>query len=150
MAMRQRSELLTAMTRFGLGPSPEVRKMAGSDPIGYVLAQCAMPEAAMLTGPGLLPSYQFKQRRKQLKRERSAAKKRLSDGIDRGVGKSREEALKQEERAAARAVTGFSKRQLKAEIRARIAHQTKTEAPFVERLVLFWSNHFSIQTKRRS
>lgn len=108
-----------AATRFGYGASPGVLPRIAADPRGWLLSQLEGPA----TGPHLsgLPAGS----------ERAAAF------------------------LAARAAGGAALNAFRYEIadgvaveeRAHIAHAVSTDAPFRERLVRFWANHFSLSSR---
>ncbi|CAN5278002.1 DUF1800 family protein [soil metagenome] len=110
----------TALTRFGLGVEPgEIRSLAG-DPRGYVAAQLGKGSPALPLRLGATPAL--------LEAERAFAEE------------------KKMARAGAANATDDSKTPNPAqqtyadELAARAAHATTTATPFVERLVMFWSN----------
>lgn len=111
-----------AVNRFGLGAQPGEARMAASDPRGWVLQQIH-PDAAMA------PS---------LNRFRS------SDAVLTDIHTSRAkgaDALRKQTRNSVQ-------RDFARELLARATHQATTPTSFAERMVLFWSNHFTVSTSK--
>ena len=118
----------TALTRFGLGVGPgQIRDIAG-DPRGYVAAQVRKRDAAAITAgladtPSLLDLQRTYAEEKQSEREAPGGKNAgAADGKDPNP----------------------AQQTYADEIEARVHHAAATEAPFVERLVMFWSNVMTI------
>src|SRR6185503_16494044 len=107
-----------AAIRFGLGPKPGELAHATSDPRGWLAEQIrnAEPASAALSGlaPGRARMAEFQQA--------------LRNGP---------EALQKALRAEFREV-------YRAEAAARTLAQVQSQTPFRERLVAFWSNHFTV------
>ncbi|MEM0906003.1 MAG: DUF1800 domain-containing protein [Pseudomonadota bacterium] len=139
--MLNRPRALTAVTRFGLGPRTGEIDDIAHDPVGFVHDQCMAPKAAIISYPGiqsrngLLDSYipMFRESR----RARREARRN---------GTSAE--AEQRAQMAIRERRDLTRDILRQEIKARVAHGVVTDHPFVERLVLFWSNHFAVERKR--
>src|SRR5687768_13737785 len=131
---------LLAVTRLGLGPKPgEIAALAG-DPRGAVLAMIERPQAALMANPPIpdpylemKACYQWKGQRRRL----------LANGFERKTRGGRQR-IREEIGPMCFAAA------YRDEVAARVAHATGTDAPFVERLVQFWSNHFSISAARRN
>jgi uncharacterized protein (DUF1800 family) len=110
---------LRALNRFGLGA--RIGERAGlSDPRGWLEEQLR-PENALLSG-GRLPTH--------------------ADAADatRRVQEAQRSKDQDEVRGARRALRGI----LTEEERASLGQRVTTDAPFVERLVAFWSNHLCV------
>ncbi|WP_157961648.1 DUF1800 domain-containing protein [Acuticoccus kandeliae] len=136
-----RTRELTALTRFGLGPRPgDIEAIAG-DPVGYVEAQCERPGAAMITAdlPGV-DTIRETFVAIQIPVQEASRALRTDDATPEEMA-AREDAVRN------RGATVQEGR--RAEVLARIEHGIATDDPFVERLVLFWSNHFSIEWKKQ-
>ncbi len=111
---------LHASLRFGLGPTPDER--VGKDPRGWLAAQlvaaAALPRRLQAIPGGT---------------ERAAA---LLRKRDKGDGE----------------VEAFLRRQAKeayiADVSLHLTAAVESEAPFVERLVAFWLNHFTVSVDR--
>jgi uncharacterized protein (DUF1800 family) len=115
-----------ALARFGLGPKPGERAALGGAARDALLGQLDRPEAALLEGPSLLPSD-------ALYREHRATeeRRRLERAANMGTSQKSQ-------------VPPFEENTYKGEAAARFARLVSTETPFLERLVLFWSNHFCV------
>jgi len=109
-----------ACARFGLGPHPGEIKKIESDPRGWLKAQ--------LEHPVIPPTLQ-----------------NVPMIFKRNINKNADEMQKKAE-----------KKEMGQEIRALFIEQTAarfsvhqaTEQPFIERLVMFWSNHFSVSIQK--
>jgi len=115
-------EAAIASIRFGLGPRPGELAHASTDPRGWLAEQIrtAAPASAALNGlaPGRARMAEFQQA--------------LRNGP---------EALQKALRAEFREI-------YRAEAAARTLAQVQSETPFRERLVAFWSNHFTVSIQR--
>jgi uncharacterized protein (DUF1800 family) len=157
-------EAAVAVRRFGLGAAPGDLKRVATDPRGYVLAALSDPSAARLTAPGLLSPREIHDlgRDANLKRRDSAmAAGPPAEAAEtaRAPGKqvrptaprnaTEGAAGKSTNVSGAKADRTISKGELLVrfymdEARARIAHAQSTDKAFLERLVIFWSNHFCV------
>jgi uncharacterized protein (DUF1800 family) len=128
-------EAIIATNRFGLGARPGEAKQAASDPRAWLKAQLVQGDSS-LDGQGLKPSdealrayYEFREaRRKQQETDAKA----LAEG--------------KEPVEAKRPDAGSPRSIIAAEIEARTKFAILTEQSFRERLVRFWSNHFTVST----
>ena len=119
---------LVALNRFGLGARPGDQALVGRDPRGFVRQQ--LSRSALLSAPGL---------------DSAAANLRANRQIEM-----------QRERQRAAAVAGVKPpplppvedRIFRAEISARFTRLVEIDGGLVERLVLFWSNHFAISSAK--
>lgn len=114
-----------AVTRFGLGARPGEIDDAAADPAGWLAAQVRPGSPDRFAAAGL-----------------STSKDLLSDLQTYFEARRGGEPQFREER-----VSDFQRqvrRTLIAEITARTVHGAQTQAPFHERLVRFWSNHFTV------
>jgi len=134
-----RPQPLTALTRFGLGPKPGEIATASSDPVGYVRAQCFRPEAALIAAPYVKDRETILDLYVQVQEPVMEARRASRQGEAGG------EAMFQDAVLARRDVVRDI---MFGDIAARYAHGLATTAPFVERLVLFWSNHFAVDRNR--
>lgn len=135
-----RPKPLTALTRFGLGPRPGDILAAAADPVEYVRAQCYRPEAALLTAPGLLSQNEIRDLYVRVQTPVLEARNAARDADDEEPG-MRLEAARLARRDEIQDV-------MHGEAAARFEHGVLTPDAFVERLVLFWSNHFAIDRTR--
>ena len=111
-----------AATRFGLGPRPGELAEIDADPRAWIIAQ--IEEAQTIP--------------ENLRHFPAAA------DILKGIHEARlrsPEALRKETRRAYRET-------LFQELREHANHMIMTRRPFAERMVLFWSNHFSVSTSK--
>ena len=139
-------EASLATRRFGLGPRPGDLKRIAGDPRGYVLASLAKPDAALLSAPNLqststnLTAWQEANFAEQV--ARAMAPPPVPPEIKPADTKAAD--------AKAPATPALPPRRdvFVEEAAARLERAAITDAPFVERLVLFWSNHFSISAAK--
>jgi uncharacterized protein (DUF1800 family) len=108
----------TALTRFGMGVSPDLMKDAAHDPKGWL-------------------SDQLTRRQPQMREFARLA------GSDTVLRRLRDVKDPKQRRTLARSI-------YQAEAQARTAAAVSSPAPFVERLVRFWSNHLSVSVSRAS
>lgn len=108
----------TAATRFGLGPSPTDPDWLHQEPVGWLLAQIQ---------PGLPTPHLDGYRSSGAILRDVLGALRLTDGDAR--------------REANMAIL---RDDLRPELMDRFRTQVTTETPFAERLVRFWSNHFTV------
>ncbi|MDR5860321.1 DUF1800 domain-containing protein [Halomonas eurihalina] len=121
---------IIAANRFGLGAGPGEIEDIAHDPKEWVLAQLEQPEPPDEALLGLQGSPEYLARFKQYRRERRAARQ-------------------QDEQAA---VPKFGKRfngDMLTEIQLRARQQCGTASPVHERLVMFWSNHFTVSAEKQ-
>ncbi|WP_420391927.1 DUF1800 domain-containing protein [Acuticoccus sp.] len=136
-----RSPDLIAATRFGLGPKAGELERARPDPVAYVARQLDDAAAATITGlPTTADVREVFIDKQRAYREARRASRRASD-------EEREE-LEAERLRLNRARRDLGRRMELAEVAARYRRGVTTDAPFVERLVLFWSNHLAIERFR--
>lgn len=119
-------DAVTALSRFGLGARPGDLEGLAGDPRGTLLAELDAPRAAelsggaLLSGPEALAAYgAFRQARKMARQNQAA-------GAEGAV--------------AARNYT------LRTELPARLKRLTSAPIGLAERLTLFWSNHFAVES----
>jgi uncharacterized protein (DUF1800 family) len=155
MSKQAPRDAVIALSRFGLGPRPgEALKIAG-DPRGFVRAMLTRKEAVLLEGLDLDPSnitmanVQLAQRQQKLARERSQEALREGNKVpypgSRGAmpadGESPREFVK----------PGRIRRDAYLEEAAtRFDRMITTDHAFLERLVLFWSNHFCVSVSKNA
>ena len=117
------AEQFIAVNRFGLGPAPGEFDRVGADPRGWLRAQT-------FSAPELPPQF---------------GRLRGSAAIARDIHRARLEGPETLQRMLRR---GFRDDYGRGSI-ARIQHLVGTRQPFAERMVLFWSNHFTVSTAKR-
>ncbi len=113
-----------AVHRFGLGPKPGELDRAAADPRGWLKRQLDPASAAVPPAFAGLPSAA--ERMGELLRAR---RDRGIPGVQKTIKESFRETYLQE-------------------ASARLSVQATTDAPFRERLVAFWSNHFTVSVQR--
>jgi uncharacterized protein (DUF1800 family) len=130
-----------ASQRFGFGPQPGELAAIDSDPKGWLLAQMAQPSAL----PALLaarPSLSDRLALLQAERQERKARKQ-DDQPSQGNQKPSGAA------DPAKAAAGGQLRQVYlADAIARCQVVLASNTPLVERLVQFWSNHFTVSGQR--
>lgn len=154
---------LIALNRFGFGArggaSGDIVN-AASDPRGYVKAELARPQAAMLELPGLQTTPDLAQAMFAYQLEVKAARDAVAKAPPVEVEKKPEppamtgnttmtvqpDAPKPPPAAAL--PPNVVQKTFRAEALARIQRATIAEGGFVERLVVFWSNHFCISASK--
>jgi uncharacterized protein (DUF1800 family) len=162
----------TALRRFGLGARTGEVKRIAQDPRGFVLQSLARADAALVTDPALEPSHATFATAMQAQRQQKLARAATKDGPvmqDGTVTKGDAGDPAQEGPPAAADAAASAKANPPAaapasspptkpgqvrreaflnEAFARIAHATATDAAFLERLVMFWSNHFCVSANK--
>ncbi len=119
-----------AVTRFGLGARPGEIARVAADPQGWLKAQVRAEAAPVPLNPVGLPFPDSRARLADFATYRAAEK---AAGADLDRRRSSGEMFRQ----------GIA-----AEMLGRISVATTTDAPFAERWVLFWSNHFTVSTRK--
>jgi uncharacterized protein (DUF1800 family) len=130
---------LLSVTRFGLGPKAGEIVAAETDPRGYVLGMTEHPNAALIVNPPIGDLHHEM-------RTCLAWNKRRSDLVAAGLNPKSPEGRAAIRREIGPRCFGLA---YDSEVLARTDHSVATQAPFVERLVLFWSNHFAISAAKR-
>ncbi|MEJ1160748.1 DUF1800 domain-containing protein [Prosthecomicrobium sp. N25] len=144
-----------AVNRFGLGARPGEMARIAADPRGAVLAQLDRPVAALLQGPGLRPSDEAIRANRYAEIEREAARARkltVATAAPVQAGKPGGDGMAAPDMAAPRPNVPepppIDAQIFQDEIVARLRRQVATETPLLERLVLFWSNHFAVAASK--
>lgn len=135
-----------ALRRFGLGARPGDMSRIASDPRGYVLGSLDA-RAPMLTGASALASSAQSSRAVQaLQREVRAARAdtKSPEPVEAGKSKVQEPTVNDEGRTPGR----VAREAFLDEATARLRVALSTDAPMVERLVMFWSNHFCVSAAK--
>jgi uncharacterized protein (DUF1800 family) len=153
---------LIALNRFGFGArggaSGDIVN-AASDPRGYVTAELARPQAAMLELPGLQTTQDLAQAmfayQLEVKTARDAAAKAAPVETDKKpdppamTGNTLMTVQPDAPKSPPVAMPpNVVQKTFRAEALARIQRATIVEGGFVERLVVFWSNHFCISASK--
>ncbi len=137
-----------AQDRFGLGARPD--QLVEGDPQEWLLAQFGRydPAPAMIAAEpsskkmlGRLIAYRIE--RGEMRR---AAQRRQREAMETGAMASGEDAMMEEP------ASNQSRRQLHTSYAtgaaARVSSALSTDAPFVERMVHFWANHFAVSADK--
>lgn len=152
-----------AVRRFGLGPKPGDLKAIQSDPRGAVAAQLQARDAGRIASADLMPSHvafaELRAARQEQKQAKEAAKAAAAPSIDQmkppampGAAPADPNMMKPE--AAAKPATNgptpgeIRREAFRDDAAARIKQAIETDAAFVERLVMFWSNHFCVSAAK--
>jgi uncharacterized protein (DUF1800 family) len=156
-----------ALRRFGLGARPgEIKRIAG-DPRAFVLRSLADENAALISDATLEPSHitfataLAAQRQKKLAEraevmrstEAEAGKGQPLHGAQSASPPPAEQGpdMAQPPQAAispAEKPGRIRREAFQQEAFARFGHATATDAAFLERLVMFWSNHFCVSANK--
>lgn len=123
----RRSAAWIAVHRFGMGARPGELSAVAADPRGWLLSQLDAPPPS--PDREALPDHMALQRDAAAERAEDRAAKA---GGDKG-----------------KRVRRYQRRTLRAEARARLRDAARTDAPFHERLVRFWSDHFTTSATQR-
>lgn len=146
------SEVSIALNRFGLGARPD--EAAPADPRGWLSAQLAryQPRPAALAGVAATPAIAaeimaYQEQRREVRQERRAADVPPAPAMTAGS------AMQPAQRPPRDADQMAARRQLRrthyeAAIDARMASALVTPAPFAERMVHFWANHFAVSADK--
>ncbi len=122
--------ILVALNRFGLGARPGDTGLVGRDPRGFVRQQLAHPDAALLSAPGLASAAANLRANRQTEMQRERQRASTPAG------------------ARPPPIPPVEDRIVRAEITARFTRLVAAEGGLVERLMLFWSNHFAISSAK--
>ena len=126
-------ESFTAANRFGLGAHPANVGRISPDPRGWLTRQIEQPDSFQLNAPSLPGRPQVAQ---ALATFLIAQRERMNSGPSN---------LTAAEQVAAVGVPLRALNQIAAEeILVRTRHGLQTDSDFAERLVYFWSNHFTV------
>jgi uncharacterized protein (DUF1800 family) len=121
-------QAMIATNRFGLGARPGEANSASGDPRGWLLQQLSDSSTSRITDPSLSSSE-------------SAIKDYFRYRDEKKAARQAEEQAKKE--------ANSPRNHLLREIEARTLFAIDTEQSFRERLVRFWSNHFTVSTSNK-
>ncbi|AMS30205.1 hypothetical protein AEM38_13280 [Hyphomonadaceae bacterium UKL13-1] len=124
-----------AANRFGLGARPGELAQIARDPKAWLLSQVGQSQSTNMLSDGLLSSAQAFEALQSYQEARAA---------QRRTEASPNPAVNAEERVRLADLVGQTTGR---EIEARIQHAVTTQAPFAERWVQFWSNHFTMAVR---
>lgn len=126
-----------AANRFGLGPRPRELQAIGADPRAWLHAQLEGAAHAGERLEGVVPSHEtlgeFLRHFHKMRALKASAKRGSDDT-------RQEDSLADMRRELKKSLTGTQFRQLGARMQVGLG----SEEPFRERLVHFWSNHFTV------
>ncbi|MEE4217479.1 MAG: DUF1800 domain-containing protein [Xanthomonadales bacterium] len=125
---------MIATNRFGLGARPGEAAQAASDPQGWLQVQLESKNDSDFQATGLKPSDQAAREYFEYQAARRKEKKETSAKADGGN--------------PPKPIMNSPRNTLAREIEARTRFAVTTSNPFRERLVRFWSNHFTVSTTR--
>lgn len=153
-----------ALRRLGLGARPGEMKRIANDPRGFVLAQLMKPAAALLADPDLEPSHVVFAEAQRAQRQQKAVKDAVKAAIEPAKSAPMPDAMAKMAEPApsapgaarpaelpplpAQKANAIRRDALLDEISARVDRAITSEVPFLERLVLFWSNHFCVSAAK--
>ncbi len=148
-------EAAVALRRLGLGARPGDVKRIAADPRGFITAQLQQPAAALLVDPDLDPSYVVYAEAQRVQMDMKAAKE-AEKGAKPDVSAVPGALLPKGPQAPTGKgpplppvkAAGIRRDAFIDEMSARIDRAITTETPLLERLVLFWSNHFCISAAK--
>lgn len=131
------TDAVLALNRFGIGARPGETAGIAGDPRGWLTAQLAQAATALIVDPALLPSDAA---------ARSLARARIAKRAQAATeAAATEDPAMPGATAEPTADPARVRRAIyRAEVEARLAHGAATQAGFVERLALFWANHFAV------
>lgn len=147
---------LVATARFGLGAAPGEIAAAARDPRGWVLAQL-VPQPVPAAFAGLPDSRQqtlvFQQIRQAMQQGRPEAaparpETRAVNDPDRAALPRQDRARPETRAAGAGGPDNPPRLAYQREAGARLRVHATTATPAFERLVAFWSNHFTVSVRR--
>lgn len=146
-----------SLRRLGLGPKPGDVARIAADPRGYVLAQLTDRKLAAIDDPELEPSHivlaEMRTAQAEVRAARMAKSETgppmsgapMSDAPISGGPASNDGTMAAKTTPSPGTKPGRIRREaFQAEAAARFQHAAATDAAFLERLVLFWSNHFAV------
>lgn len=141
-----------ALCRFGLGARPTDVSRISVDPRGDLLRQMAQPKLALLDSPHLLSSDQI------LRQLRTAQKMGVGEGNSvppamksmKSMNDMAEDdslmsnKIRKAESKKNKPAKLFQVQMYQSEVKARLERWLSTDTPFLEHLVQFWMNHFTV------
>ena len=136
-----------AANRFGLGARPGDARSIGSDPKGWLAAQLERPAAA--PPAGVPESARVLAEVRELRAVRQAAARArasLANGGDSATPPPPSAGIDEQ---AVRELGQFVRDRYVTQTTERHRLALETDAPFVERLVHFWSNHFAVSADKQ-
>lgn len=156
-------DLRHALNRFGLGARPGDPQRLAGDPRGSVVAQLARSDAAILSAPNLPTgsAAYVSFRRQEIGKERERLLVAAAPGstppaaspamaqpgaMTAMVGPS--QPVQPQAPKPSPAPLALEQQVYRAEAGARFERIAQTDTPLVERLVMFWTNHFTVSVAK--
>jgi uncharacterized protein (DUF1800 family) len=136
------------MARFGLGPRGDQVVANVRDAL---VGELADPAAALLEGPGLLDSaaaFEAYQQQRQRRREAKADAASVDDGMEMSDDAAMVSDGSDPKRPGRKRRTQREEAALNVELPVRLKRIATAEIGYLERLVMFWTNHFAIEAQR--
>jgi uncharacterized protein (DUF1800 family) len=155
MAVDSARDAVTALRRFGLGARPgELARIAG-DPRGYVLGMLARRDRVALDDPDLDPSHIILANMQLIGQQARAQRERVQDAMrevsgvpfpgTQGAAPAEMQKGGAQKLAKAGPRIGAARREVyQDEAAVRFERMITTDDALLERLVMFWSNHFCV------
>jgi uncharacterized protein (DUF1800 family) len=142
-------EATLATRRFGLGPRPGDIARIAADPRGYVLAALGSRAAAAIEDAELEPSHLSFQALRAAQRQQREARNQMKQALPPDAPAASGGPTQPRPATGDEPRPGQIRREVfREEARARLERAITTDAPFLERLVLFWSSHFSVSAAK--
>lgn len=165
-------QALIALNRFGLGSKPNDLARVGADPKGYLRAQLMKPDTVALTGQELMSSEAIFRANRAAEEQRRREREIKSSAVSAPVSEKAITAPAMNTSMVDAAMSGPTGRQLasveparpaalipkppepieqtifRREVEARFDRLASSDAGLIERLVLFWSNHFAVSIRK--
>ncbi|MHB2167731.1 DUF1800 domain-containing protein [Alsobacter sp. R-9] len=146
-------DLLHALNRFGLGARPGDAQRIAGDPRGAVSSQLKRGAAAEVQAGGLASSQEALRANRLAEMQRERERQAMASS---GSGPAAPMAMADQRPLAAAVPKPMGPRPepqveqvlFRAEAGARLAQFAQTETPLLERLALFWSNHFCVSVAK--
>jgi len=150
---------LTAVKRFGFGAKPGELKRIWSDPRSYIASQVAADRnKALITGPAFKPTDELlrlelqtrmlKLQLKQADTASAATPNKMPAPADGSMMQGGQGGNVMAAGQMPSAADAAVREVLREEIAARFERGATTDLAFVERLVVFWSNHFCVSAAK--
>lgn len=136
-----------AATRFGLGPRPGDLKLIAGDPRGWLVQQLSRPQQSREIA-ALPPPEQQVRRFLALKRELQQKRKQLAQAKASFTVSSGPAGQETDAKTALAELAEPMRKIYLGEVEARTLAAIHGETPLYERLVAFWSNHFTVSIQR--
>ena len=139
-------EAFIAVNRFGLGARPGELGEAASDPRGWLKSQLGGPAPLPAALAGLPTSQTVAQELRKPKGAAAGGRRPPAFGLERSADPAA--AATQQQAALAQSLAEKGRDLYKKEAAGRCFAQVDSQAPLRERLVAFWSNHFTVSIQR--